>query len=114
MAKRKVVKAAKAKSAAKSAPKKKTAKRGAGVVKAKAGRSASKARPAAKRAPRRAAAAPAARAALPYLCCKNAASAIEFYRKGFGAVELMRMTGPDGTLGHAEVTIEGTRIMLAD
>jgi PhnB protein len=116
MAKRKIVKAKTAKAskgkAAKAAPKKKAAKRG--VVKARAAKSPAKARSAAKRAPRRPAAQPAVRAALPYLCCKNASGAIEFYKKGFGAEELMRMTGPDGTLGHAEVSIEGTRVMLAD
>lgn len=110
--KRKVVKSAKAKSAAKSAPKKKTAKRA--PVKAKVAKARTKTRTAAKRAPKRAAAAASVRAALPYLTCKNAAAAIEFYKKGFGAVEMMRMTGPDGTLGHAEVSIEGSRVMLAD
>jgi PhnB protein len=54
------------------------------------------------------------RAATPYLCCKDAASAIEFYKKGLGATELMRMAQPDGRIGHAEVRIGDAPIMLAD
>ena len=50
----------------------------------------------------------------PYLCVKGAARAIEFYKKAFGAKEVMRMPGPHGTLGHAEIQINGCRIMLAD
>jgi PhnB protein len=43
------------------------------------------------------------------------ADAIEFYRRAFGATEIEpRMTGPDGKIGHAELNIEGTVIMLAD
>lgn len=54
------------------------------------------------------------RQATPYLCIKDAASAIEFYRKAFGAKELERMTEPDGKIGHAEIQIGEARIMLAD
>jgi PhnB protein len=50
----------------------------------------------------------------PYLAVKGAADAIEFYKKAFGAVELMRMPGPDGRLGHAEIKIGGAAVMLAD
>ena len=50
----------------------------------------------------------------PYLCVKGAARAIEFYKKAFGAKEVMRMPGPHGTLGHAEIQINDCRIMLAD
>jgi PhnB protein len=43
------------------------------------------------------------------------ADAIEFYKQAFGATEIQpRMTGPDGTIGHAELDIAGTVIMLAD
>jgi PhnB protein len=52
----------------------------------------------------------------PYLCCKNAVEAIEFYKKAFGAreVESMRMTTPDGKLGHSEIWIGNAFIMLGD
>jgi PhnB protein len=50
----------------------------------------------------------------PYLVCKGAAQAIEFYKKAFGAVELMRMPGPDGQIMHAEVKIGNSVLMLAD
>ena len=43
--------------------------------------------------------------ATPYLCVGDAAGAIEFYRKAFGATELMRLTQPDGKIGHAEIKI---------
>ncbi len=49
-----------------------------------------------------------------YLCAKGAANAIDFYKKAFGAVELSRMQGEDGNIGHAEITIGATTIMLAD
>ncbi len=49
-----------------------------------------------------------------YLCIKGAASAIEFYKKAFGANELMRIGAPGGTIGHAEIEIGDSRIMLAD
>lgn len=50
----------------------------------------------------------------PYLSIKGAAKAIAFYKKVFGAKEIMRMPGPKGTLGHAEIALNGNRIMLAD
>jgi PhnB protein len=50
----------------------------------------------------------------PYLTCKNAAQAIDFYKSALGATEIMRMPGPDGRLGHAEIQIGDSRIMLAD
>lgn len=50
----------------------------------------------------------------PYLLCKGAAAAIEFYKKAFGATELMRIPTPEGTLGHAEIRIGDSVIMLAD
>jgi len=50
----------------------------------------------------------------PYLIVRNAANAIEFYKKVFGAKEVMRMEKPGGKIGHAEVRIGDTKIMLAD
>ena len=52
--------------------------------------------------------------AIPYLICKDAAKAIEFYKKAFGATELERIPMPDGRVGHAELKIGGATIMLAD
>lgn len=49
----------------------------------------------------------------PYLCCKDAAAAIDFYKKAFGATEVMRMEN-DGKVGHAELQIGDSRVMLAD
>jgi PhnB protein len=50
----------------------------------------------------------------PYLVIKNAAKAIDYYKKVFGATEVVRMNGPNGTVGHAELQIGDSRIMLAD
>lgn len=52
--------------------------------------------------------------ATPYLIIKGAAEAIEFYKKAFGASELFRMPHPDGKIGHAEMKIGNSPIMLAD
>ncbi len=52
--------------------------------------------------------------AIPYLICKDAAKAIAFYKKAFGATELERILMPDGRVGHAELKISGATIMLAD
>ncbi len=52
--------------------------------------------------------------ATPYLIIKGAASAIEFYKKAFGASELMRMADPSGKVMHAEIKIGNSPIMLAD
>jgi len=49
----------------------------------------------------------------PYLICKNAEAAIEFYKKAFGATELFRIGGP-GMIGHAEMKIGNAIFMLAD
>jgi PhnB protein len=50
----------------------------------------------------------------PYLAIKGAAKAIEFYKKAFGATEIMRLEmGPD-TLGHAEIKIGDCHVMLSD
>jgi PhnB protein len=50
----------------------------------------------------------------PYLIVKGAAKAIDYYKKVFGATETVRMNGPDGKIGHAELKIGNSRIMLAD
>lgn len=50
----------------------------------------------------------------PYLSVRGAAQAIDFYKKAFAAAEVMRMPGPEGKLGHAEIAIGGQRIMLSD
>ena len=52
--------------------------------------------------------------ATPYLIVNDAAAAIEFYEKAFGATELMRMPKPNGKIGHAEIKIGDSPIMLAD
>jgi PhnB protein len=53
--------------------------------------------------------------ATPYLIVKGAAQAIEFYKNAFGAQELFRMAAPDdGSVGHAEIKIGDSIIMLAD
>jgi PhnB protein len=50
----------------------------------------------------------------PYLIVKGAADAINFYKRVFGAVELMRMASPDGRIGHAELRMGDSIVMLAD
>jgi PhnB protein len=50
----------------------------------------------------------------PYLHVQGAAKAIEFYKQVFGAEEIMRMPQPDGRLGHAEIRIGDSVVMLAD
>jgi PhnB protein len=52
--------------------------------------------------------------ATPYLIVKDAARAIEFYKRAFGATELLRMAAPGGKIGHAEIKIGDSPIMLAD
>jgi PhnB protein len=48
------------------------------------------------------------------LIVKDAANAMEFYKKAFGATELMRLSEPSGRIGHAEIKIGNSIIMLAD
>lgn len=55
-----------------------------------------------------------ANAITPYLCCKDAAAAIEFYKNAFDAVEDYRLAEPGGRIGHAELHINGASIMLSD
>ncbi len=50
----------------------------------------------------------------PYLMVKGAAQAIDFYKKAFGATEIMRFPGPDGKVAHAEIKIGDSTIMMAD
>ena len=50
----------------------------------------------------------------PYLVVNNGAAALDYYKKAFGAIELMRMPGPSGKLMHAEIKIGDSIIMLAD
>ena len=50
----------------------------------------------------------------PYLSVDGAAAAIDFYSKVLGAKERMRMPGPDGKIGHAELQIGDSVLMLAD
>ena len=50
----------------------------------------------------------------PYLIIEGAAAAIEFYKKAFGAKELFRFPAPEGKIGHAEIKIGDSPIMLAD
>jgi len=51
----------------------------------------------------------------PHIICKNAAKAIEFYAKAFGATEVCRLPGPDGkSIMHAEIQIGSSRVMLAE
>ncbi len=51
---------------------------------------------------------------MPYLIVKGASAALEFYKSVFGAVEMMRMAGPDGTVMHAEIKIGNSVIMLGE
>jgi len=50
----------------------------------------------------------------PHIVCAGAADAIDFYKKAFGAEELIRMPGEDGKLMHAAVSINGAMLMLVD
>ncbi|MDY0012512.1 MAG: VOC family protein [Rhodocyclaceae bacterium] len=50
----------------------------------------------------------------PHLVCRNAAQAIDFYVRAFGAVECFRLPGPDGRLMHAQVIIGDSPVMLVD
>ena len=50
----------------------------------------------------------------PYLSIQGAAEAIEFYKRAFNATELFRLVAPSGEIGHAEIKIGDSPIMLAD
>ena len=74
-----------------------------------------------KSAPRKKAAArpaqlavPVGRTATPYLVIKDAARAIDFYKRAFGAIEMVRLEGADGRIAHCEIKIGDASILLAD
>jgi PhnB protein len=50
----------------------------------------------------------------PYLIVSGAAQALNYYKTAFGAKERMRFAGPDGKIGHAEIEIGDSLVMLAD
>ena len=50
----------------------------------------------------------------PHIVCAGAADAIDFYKRAFGAEELMRVPGEDGKLMHAALSIDGAMLMLVD
>lgn len=50
----------------------------------------------------------------PYIIVRDAAAAIDFYKRAFGATELLRLPMPDGKVAHAEIKIGDSAIMLAD
>jgi PhnB protein len=50
----------------------------------------------------------------PYLIIKGAVKALDFYKRAFGAKELFRMADPNGRIGHAEIMVGDSPIMLAD
>lgn len=50
----------------------------------------------------------------PHIVCRDAASAIEFYKKAFGAIEVSRVPGPEGKVMHAMLDIAGMPVMLND
>jgi PhnB protein len=50
----------------------------------------------------------------PYLAVDDASKAIDFYKEAFGAQEVFRMPGPDGRIGHAELQIGDSKLMLSD
>ena len=50
----------------------------------------------------------------PYLALRDAAKAIAFYKEALGATELYRLPMPNGKLGHAELQIGNSRIMMSD
>lgn len=54
------------------------------------------------------------RSVTPYLVVNGAERAIEFYKRAFGAQEIMRMPAPDGRIGHAEIRIGDSVVMLSD
>jgi PhnB protein len=54
------------------------------------------------------------RSITPYLIVNNADAAIDFYKRAFGASETMRIAAPDGKIGHAEIRLGDSVVMLAD
>lgn len=54
------------------------------------------------------------RTVTPHLVCRGTSDALAFYKKAFGAKEMVRMAGPDGHIAHAEMRIGDSMIMLGD
>lgn len=54
------------------------------------------------------------RSITPYLSVRGAAQAIDFYKKAFGAAETLRIPGPEGQIGHAELRIGDSILMVSD
>ena len=52
--------------------------------------------------------------ATPYLICKDAAAAIDYYKQAFEATEMFRMADPSGKIMHAEIKIGNSMLMMAD
>ena|SRR3712207_1108860 len=52
--------------------------------------------------------------ATPYLTARDAAAALEFYKRAFGASETLRIPDDDGRVSHAEISIDGARIFVSD
>src|SRR6185295_7808674 len=50
----------------------------------------------------------------PYLIVRDCEAAIEFYKRVFGAQEVMRLAEPSGRIGHAELKFGGAMVMLAE
>ena len=50
----------------------------------------------------------------PYITVRNAAAALDFYKKALGATETMRFETPDGSVCHAEIQIGDSKVMLGD
>ena len=50
----------------------------------------------------------------PYLCVRDAARAIDFYKQALGAIEVVRLAGPSGKIGHADLLIGRAHVMLSD
>jgi PhnB protein len=57
---------------------------------------------------------PGTQAVTAYLIVKGAAQALEFYQRAFGATEVYRLAEPSGRIGHSELRIGGSTLMLAD
>jgi PhnB protein len=53
-------------------------------------------------------------AVTPYLIVDDAAAALDYYKRVMGAVETVRMPRPDGKIAHAEFTVDGAAVMIAD
>jgi len=50
----------------------------------------------------------------PYLIIRDASAAVEFYQRAFGAIEVLRLAGPNNTVAHGEIKIGNSIIMLAE